>query len=64
MRTCVGTYVNIVAFVQVLFTYVYKTGYVPLIGTNAEIHCSVLYVSGINRCAFLCMYVQCMDMFM
>lgn len=45
MRTCVGTYVNIVACVQLLFTYVYKTRCVPLIGTNAEIHCSVLYVS-------------------
>lgn len=45
MSTPVCMYVQTVACVQVLFTDVYKSIYTPLVGANAEIHCSDLYVS-------------------
>lgn len=63
MSICVRMYVHIVACVQVLFSDVYKPVHMPLVGTNAETHCSDLY-GYVNRYTFLFMYAQCMDTFM
>lgn len=45
MSTRARMYVHIIVCIQVLFTDVYKPIHMPLVGTNAEIHCSDLYVS-------------------